>query len=1126
MDLSLVSRLSSNPYRRLQFGTCALVLMALLVAATVSASPTGSIVGSVKDPSGAATPGAKLTLTNVATNAKMEAVSDTNGGFQFLQLAPAVYSLVVESQGFKKVTEHRILVQVDQITHVDVALEIGSVTQIVEVTSAATPLLETDRSTLSSVVDSQVISNMPLNARQYLDLALLTPGVLPSATGTQGGGFNVAGARSQSNIFLLDGVSNIDTQVNSALGNFRITDAVQEFAVQTSVATAEFGRGTGGQVSIVTKSGSNQFHGSVFEYLRNSVLDAADFFTNKAGATKNPLHRNQYGGVIGGPILKNKMFFFGSYEGFRQIAPQVSSTRVPSAADLALVPQSNWDPISKSLLQFWPAPNVAGAAQGSNNFIANVHATTYDQTGLVKVDYNFTEKDHLSVRWAEYSGRTFTAGALPLLGGNGNLPVSHSDVIDYTHTFSPRLMNEVRIGFSRNKTFITVQDSGFDASKIFIDAGGNPLPGVVNGAKNLLDSGLPTINVSGGFAPLGSTSNLPQGRITNTYELFDNVSLVAPFGAAKHSWRWGYHIRREDARRFLDGSARGQFTFTGTPSSLSFADFLQGNVNSATLLFGSTLAYWQRYPWDAYWQDTYKVKDNFTLNYGVRYEYPSAIHQVRNQATNFIPGVGPVLLGSNQLLTIDTTLKGPASLKLIQAPLTLSSSGVNSDKNNFAPVLGFAYTPRIAKWLVGKDNTVIRGGFRMGYDEIFNNIPANMALNAPFNLTTTQNTGTNGGNKFPWAVGFNQNVPLVKNVGKQGPGTPTVGLVGLSAEDQNIRSSYIYQYSLGIQRRIGSAFSLEVDYQGSNGHALGLFVDQNQPRVIVNDPTKRGNQFPNEQIYPYPLFGSVGTGKDIGNSNYNGVVFTTKYQGRHGIYFEGSYTLGKSLDYGSAFFGSTGERAGLADSNSLAAEHGPSSFDIRHRAVFYYVIDLPVGPGHRLLGWNNGVNRQVFGNWQISGITTIQGGTPFTVFNSSNDFSGFNQLNDRPDVVGTGPLHQDNRNPDAAFDKTYFSAHPPTGRVGTSGRNQYYGPGLTNYNFAVSKNFPLGTEKVHLQFRADFFNLFNHTNFSNPVASQSSGNFGKITSTVGSGTATAVGTTAGVVGGGPRVIQGALRIEF
>jgi hypothetical protein len=230
----------------------------------------------------------------------------------------------------------------------------------------------------------------------------------------------------------------------------------------------------------------------------------------------------------------------------------------------------------------------------------------------------------------------------------------------------------------------------------------------------------------------------------------------------------------------------------------------------------------------------------------------------------------------------------------------------------------------------------------------------------------------------------------------------------------------------------------------------------------------------------------------------------------------------------------------VADANNIRAERGPSSFDIRHRAVFVYVIELPVGPGHRLLGWNNAVNRQVFGGWEISGITTLQSGTPFTVYNSSQDFSGFNQFNDRPDVVGTGPLTQDNRNPDAAFDFTRFGCFfdtvksrldcskgvPPTGRVGTSGRNQYYGPGLSNYNFAVAKSFPLGTERVHLRFRADFFNLFNHTNFANPVGNESSQNFGKITATVGSGTATAVGTTAGVVGGGPRVIQGALRVEF
>src|SRR6266404_5704913 len=1094
----------------------------LMFAPTVSASSTGSITGFVKDPSGSMISGGKLTLTNMSTNAKLEAESDGNGGFQFLQLAPAMYSLQVEATGFKRVVIDNIVVEVDQITHLDAKLEIGSVTEIIEVAGGAIPLLETDRSTLSNVVDSKVISNMPLNARQYLDLALVTPGVLPSSTGTQGGGFNVAGARSQSNVFLLDGVSIIDTQINSALGNFRLTDAVQEFAVQTSVATAEFGRGTGGQVNIVTKSGTNQFHGTAFEYLRNSVLDAADFFTNKNGGTKNPLHRNQYGGTVGGPILKDRMFFFLSYEGFRQVAPTVSLTRVPTAVERATVT----DPISKSLLQFWPTPTNLNAPAGTNNFIANVRATTFDETGLAKVDYNFSEKDHVTGRWAQYGGTVFTPGALPLLGGNANSPASDSGVLDYTHTFSARLLNEVRVGFSRNKTFITVQDSGFDASKIFVDAAGNPLPGIVHAGSNQLDSGLPTIGVSGGFAPLGSTSNLPQGRITNTYELYDNVSLIAPFGASKHSWRMGVHIRREDARRFLDGSARGVFNFT------SFADFAAGKVNSATLLFGSTLAYWQRYPWDLYWQDTYKLKDNFTLNYGVRYEYPSAIHQVRNQATNFIPGVGPVLLGSNKVLSIDTTKSGPSSFFFTQAPSTLSDSGTNVDKNNVAPVVGFAYTPRIAPSVFGNDKTVVRGGFRVGYDEIFNNIPANMALNAPFNITTTQiagvtqpRTATNPSGKFPYDVGLNQNVPLVKNIGQPNE----VGLVGLSAEDQSLRSSYIYQYSLGVQRQLGGAFSVEVDYEGSTAHKLGLFIDQNQPTVVVNNPALRGNQSPNTQVFPNPLFGSIGTGVDIGNSNYSSAAVTARYQGRHGLYFEGSYTVGKSIDDGSSFFGSTGERAGLEDRTNLAADRGPSSFDIRHRAVFVYVYDLPIGPGHRFLGWSNGINRQVLGGWQISGNTTIQSGTPFTVFNSSNDFSGFNQFNDRPDVIGTGRLRQNNSNPDAAFDKTYFSnltTSPHPGRLGTSGRNQYYGPGLQNWNFSTAKLFPLRTERLHLRFEADFFNLFNHTTFSNPVGSESSVNFGKITSSVGSGTATAVGTTAGVVGGGPRIIQGSLRLVF
>ncbi len=1093
------------------FGWTALAALCLICAGWLNAASVGSIVGSVKDATGAYMPGVKVTLVNVATNAKQDATTNTNGEFQFLQMTPATYSIVVEAKGFKKAVS-TALVQVDQITHADFNMEVGDVTQSVQVEAAA-PLLETDKSTLSSVVDSRTIAYMPLNARQYLDLALITPGALPAATGTQGGGFNVSGARSQSNVFLLDGISNVDTQVNSALGNFRITDAVQEFSVQTSVATAEFGRGTGGQVSIVTKSGSNQFRGSAFEYFRNSNMDAADFFTNKLSGKKNPLHRNQYGATFGGPIWHDHTFFFASWEGFRQVSPQVSTTRVPTAEERATVT----DPISKALLQFYPAPTGVG----TTNFIANVGATTFDNTGLIRIDHRFNDRDNLSGRWAEYEGTTFTPGALPTQGGNANQPISRSGVFLENHTFSPTLLNDFRFGFSRNTTFITVQDSGLDASKIFVDSAGKPLAGIVNGAQNLLDSGLPTIGISGGFAPLGSTNNLPQGRVTNTYELYDNMSWIAPFGHSRHSWRWGFHVRREDAKRFLDGSSRGTFNFA------NFADFAAGQVNTSTLRFGTTLRYWRRYPWDIFWQDQWKIKDNLTLNYGIRYEYPSAIYQTRQLATNFLPGIGPVPLGTNQVLNINPAKTGPDSFFFTQAPFTLSDSGVNSDKNNFAPIVGMAYTPRFAKTLFGNDATVIRAGFRVGYDEIFNNIPANMGLNAPYTLTTSQSAGGTQPAKFSYATALNQSVPLISNIGKQGPATPTVGLVGINAEDLNLRSAYVYQYNFGIQRRLGNDFSLEVDYQGSTGHKLGVFIDQNQPSVVVRDATKRGNQSPNEQFYPYTAFGSVGTGKDILNSNYNGMVITAKYQSRRGIFFQGSYTFSKSLDYQSAFFGSTGERTGPADTRSLNLERGPSSFDLRNRAVFVYSVDLPMGPGHRLLGWNNGFDRQVFGGWTISGITTVQGGTPFTVFNSSQDFSGFNQFNDRPDVIGSGPLKQDNRSPDTAFDKGYFSATPPTGRVGTSGRNQFYGPGLVNYNFSTGKNFPLlGENRVVLRFQADFFNLFNHTNFSNPVSNQSNANFGKIISTVGSGTATAVGTTAGLVGGGPRVIQLAMRLSF
>lgn len=1107
------------------FGNRVLFLAAMLLVLGFSfRSPTGSISGVIKDPSGASLPGVPVKLLSAATHARRAALSDADGAFQFVQLEPGNWSLSAEVHGFKRVTIPAVIVQVDQVTHVVMTMQLGDVSEVIEV-AAVTPLLETDKSTLSAVVDSRTIDSLPLNARQFLDLALLTPGAVPAAPGTQGSGFNSAGARSQSNVYLLDGVSNMDTQQNGPLNSFRITDGVQEFAVQTSVPLPEFGRGSGGQVNIITKTGSNQFHGAAFEYFRNTKLDAADFFTNKFGGQKSVLNRNQFGVTLGGPLVKDRTFFFAAYEGFRQVAPVVRSTRVPTPAERASVT----DIISKRLLDYWPLQN----ASGTLNFIGNVRNEDNDDTGLIRIDHRLGASDQLSGRWTEYRASSLIGGPTPQTGGNLGEPLQRSIMMSEVRTLSPAFMNELRSGYSRNVMERAVQDDGLNAAAIFTDASGKPLPGVVDATKDPLNSGLPTIAVAGGFAALGTNINFPQGRVSSTIELFDNMSLNAPFRWSKHSWRWGFHIRREDLRRYLDRASRGAFNFA------SFADFAKGLVQTSNFRTGSTLAYWRRYAWDLFWQDEFKVRENLTLHYGIRYEYPSAVEEIRGHATNYVPGVGPVVAGSDHVLDINPALKGPASLIFRQAPLTLPSSGVYSDRNNFAPMFGFAYSPRLLKGVFGVNETVIRGGVRVAYDDLFNNVPSSMALSPPYNLQVTQTANVTQPGKFPWAVGFNQNVPLISNFSKQGPGTPTVGVISFQGVDPNLRSAYLYQYSLGIQRNLGDAFSIEADYQGSSGRKLGIFIDVNQPKVIVRDAAKRGPVAPNEQVFPDNHFGNVQLAESIGSSNYNGLVLIAKYQDRRGLFVQTSYTFGKSLDYNSSYFGSNsllGETGAPVDSKNLRVEHGPSAFDIRHRFNFLYVIDLPLGPGHRFLGWDSGFLGAVFGGWQISGVVTLESGYPFTVVTGGLDSSGFNQAStsglspaagDRPDLARPGLLPQDNRNTDAAFDRTWFTA-VFAGRVGTSGRNQYYGPGLQNYDLAVAKGFGLSTklgERSRLQFRADFFNLFNHPNFANPVSDLSNANFGKITQTLGTASAPSIGTTGGAIGG-PRLIQLSLRIQF
>ena len=1118
------ARSEMKPHRFTKNAVSFLLAVILLLAGSRAAlaSPVGSGSGVVKDPTGAVVPGVKLTLVRVSTNSATVVTSDANGSFSFPELPPDEYRLTAEASGFKRATLENITVQVDTASRMDVTLQAGDVSESVMVEAAA-PLVETEQNTLANVVDQTTIQSMPLNSRNFTDLALLTPGATPSAAGSQVTGFNVAGARSQSNTFLIDGISNMDIQINSSISTFRINDAVQEFSVQTSVPTAEFGRGQGAQVNAVIRGGSNSLHGSAFEYFRNTVLNATDYFVKHSTTpgSKPVLKRNQFGATLGGPIWRDHTFFFLSYEGFRQVAPTVSLTLVPTAAQRASVT----DPISQRLLAFFPLPNFSGSG---TNYQSNVNSVLNDDTGLVRVDHTLTAKDHLSGHYITYNGRVISGGPTPLSGGSANSPSSESIAIEEDHTFTSHLLNTLRLGYSFNQTQFTVQDSGLNAAAIFTDTSGTGLPGVPNATQNLLDSGLPTVNISGGYARLGAANNLPQGRKTRSYELIDTVSLVSPFGWSKHSFKFGVQSRRDDARRYLDGSSRGTLTFTNTSNATqtsaqtSFADFANGAINTSILRSGSTLAHYRRYPIYFFWQDTYKVTPSFTLNYGVRYEIPGAIYERDNRGANLVPGQGVTLFNSRSVLDIDTTKTGPSSIIFNQGSTFIDNSGIRKDYNNVAPVIGFAWSPE--HWgdrSIPAGSTVVRGGFRVGYDDIFNNIPANQSLNPPFNITTTQSLGTTQATRFSYATAFQQNTPLVKNSGKQGPGTPTVGVLSFNGIDPNLRSSYAYSYNVSLEQQLNTRVAVEFDYIGSLARKLGIFVDPNQPNVIVRDSTRRGTAAPNEQVFPYPHYGSLtgSWGKAGANSNYNGAVAVVRYRGPHQTSFQASYAWSHSLDYGSAFFGSNGETGYPSDGRNLKAEYGNSSFDMRHRLVAYYTVPLPIGPQGRFLRSNNPISREAFEGWTLSGITEVQGGTPFTAYLGATDYSGFNQFADKPNIA-SGKLKQNNKNPDATFDPTFFSTIT-AGQDGTERRNQYYGAGLTNFDISTTKDFFLISERYKLVFRADLFNLFNHTNFANPVATVSSSSFGKTTSTVGNSTS----GTGGAIGGA-RLAQFALRLNF
>jgi hypothetical protein len=1061
-------------------------LFVFLTTPLLGQLPTASIVGTVYDRSGAAVPGAQLVLKDIATATPRTTTTSAAGGYEFLELRPSMYDLAVEAKGFRRTVVRNIVAHVGLVVHLDVSLEVGDVREAVEV-RAETPLIEPDKTSISTAVDVRAMQNLPLLDRQFLNLALTVPGTTPGAPGTAMAAtsvetFTVAGMRSQSNNYTLDGISNNDPHINGPLNLFRLSDAVQEFNVGTSIASAEVGRNSGAQVSIITKSGGNAYHGTLFYYHRNDAFDATPFFLNRAGQPKNPLRRHQFGGTVGGFIRPNKTFWFFSFEGFRQRIQDPATARVPTDAERAAVT----DPVSQRLLQFWPRANTPQLlATTGKNWAGTVPDETKDETYLWRIDQNLNNNHRLTGRYAWFHGSTLgmVGAGGPFNGSSTNKPGQHSILLQETYA-TGSLVNEFRLGYSRNRVLFEAADVSVNPATIFTDAAGNPLPGYIDTRVDPLDGGLPRITITGFTnGALGTGIAQPQGRATNTYELLNDFSLIGPWGHTRHTLRLGVAAHREIANLFLNVFYRGSISFP------RWAAFASGQPQRGSLGTGAegTFRTWSRLPVYLYIQDTLRLRNDLTINYGLRWEYPGAFSEKWDRGSNFVPDVGQMVLDSNLRIDVDPTQLGRAALLLTPISTRLPSTGQFSvAKKNFGPFLGIAYAPKFWSGLFGDGKTVIRTGFRLSFDDIFDDVPTFMGTNFPPVLTTTLPTGA-----YTWGTVLSQNQRLFSP-------DPTVvpqgerGIVAFSGWDVNPPSPYAMNYALEMQRQLGRNFAVEASYIGSLGRKLLVALDRNEPIVTVNDPAKRGDEAPNVRTFPFRQYSNISQGAFVSNSNFSGMLLKVRKRSSYGLSFTVSYELSKSLDDNSTFLPTDGATGNYSDSRNRKLDYGLSSFDVRQRVIASWVYELPVGPNRALLGRARGFPAQVAGGWTISGITSYRSGFPFTVRASSNtDYSGLNQFSDRVNLrPGVTHVPTNMSNPDHAFDPTVFD-FPQAGSVGNVGRNTLIGPHFVNQDFAILKNFPFA-ENRRVQFRAEFFNLFNHTNFKLPENTLDQSAVGKI----------------------------------
>jgi hypothetical protein len=1107
------------------FRKLACLLVTIFAAANgIAQEITGNIHGTISDPSGAMVQAAVVTARQVETGLTRTATTDRGGSYVLVELPVGHYRMEVAARGFQKYLQEGISLDVNETATVMVHLKVGSEAQQVEVNANAA-LVQKTVSSLGQTVMEHEILDLPLDGRNFSQLGTLQPGVVPLTPGLlEAGGparanqaYAVDGQRPESNNFLIDGADN----VSSVDGGFVLKppiDAIAEFRILTHNANAEFGRNTGSTTNIVTRSGSNSFHGALWEFLRNDAFDASDYFTQSV----QPLKQNQFGATFGGPLVKGKTFFFGYYEGFRNRQGESAPATVPSAAErqgnfaelctslnatidpstgMCSNPQGQLtffgtpvpfnqatlftptDPIATNVLPFFPLPN-----SGENGYIGTQTLSENNDQFGVRLDHYLSSSDTLNFRYMYSSGPT--TDPLSSVGANvPGFPVGEYDraqnfVTQETHIFSPNTIGLVRFSFLRN-VFLLDEHLNHEAPSSLGFQYVPTLPSAV---------GPPFIQI-GGYASVGDPITGPRDTYQNTFDLSGSLSWVR----GRHDLKFGGGYRRDQINALQGIATNGFFVFAGIPSQAGFlyndgfANFLSGNPVVFLQGGGDFNRSIRDRAVDLYGQDTYKLSSNVTLNLGLRYELPFPATETKNRVNVFVPGAQSTVVPN-----------APPGL-LYPGDAGVPAGLIPAQKTAFAPRFGAAWDPR------GDAKTVVSAAYGIFYEPYYTGEggPLQDPISAPPYLKTLQ-------------LGFPINSFANPFYSPDPFGVPFPEPMTLLVVNRNLHLPYAQDWNLNLQRSFGEDWSLQVGYVGTTGVKLPRFIEAN-PAVYYPgvDTTSAGcstaspcpisteNNVNQRRLYSgctlaQPnncIYGSVGEIASIANSSYNALEASLRKRFSHGLSFLASYTWSHSIDDVSSFNITGSASQPVAGENDLAqnpfdlsAERGPSMFDARNRFVFSYQWSLP------FLQHSQTWYGYAFGNWQLNGIFTAMSGTPFTVFDSNDvslqgqapEISGFSS--NRPNVIGnpnSGPRTAAQWFNTGAFQQIVQDPLSPVEQFGDEGRNAVLGPRYVNLDFSVFKNVRL-RESKEIQFRGELFNALNHVNFRLPVSDIESANFGQI----------------------------------